>query len=189
MILMNLFIGAEGVAKYLIVTRFFDIIRIGISNFTIVLFPRLANIQAAGDWVLIKNLFIKTLKRVAVFAFVIFIASLLLAKPLFLPWSKYPDAEMAALFTMFSVFIFFIAIDNVSAIYISALKLNKIPTILSIGQGIIGLLFGYLLLQRYGIIGMAAGSLLALLLTNFFFNPWYLLKEFNRHIQLVKNAE
>ncbi len=185
-ILMNLFVGAEGVAKYLIVTRFFDIIRIGISNFTIVLFPRLANIQAEGNWVLITDLFFKSLKRVTVFAFFIFLIIYFLGMPFFLKWSKYPDAEMASLFTLFAVFIFFIVIDNVSAIYISALKLNKLPTIVSIGQGVIGLLLGYFLLKQYGIIGMAAGSLIALLTTNFIFNPWYLIRQFKEYIQLQK---
>ncbi len=187
-ILMNVFIGAEGVAKYLIVTRFFDIIRIGISNFTIVLFPRLANIQAEGNWSLIKDLFFKSMKRVTVFAFFIFLATYFLAKPFFLLWSKYPDTEMASLFTLFSVFIFFIAIDNVSATYISALKLNKLPTKLSIGQGLLGLILGYFLLKQYGIIGMAGGSLIALLTTNFIFNPWYLVKKFKEHIELQKEA-
>ncbi len=187
-ILMNLFVGAEGVAKYLIVTRFFDIIRIGISNFTIVLFPRLANIQAEGNWLLITNLFFKSLKRVTVFALFIFLLTYFLGMPFFLKWSKYPDTEMASLFTLFAVFIFFIVIDNVSAIYISALKLNKLPTIVSIGQGILGLILGYFLLKEFGIIGMAAGSLIALLATNFIFNPWYLIQKFKEHIQLQKTA-
>lgn len=185
-ILMNLFVGAEGVAKYLIVTRFFDIIRIGISNFTIVLFPRLANIQAEGNWLLITDLFFKSLKRVTVFALFIFLLTYFLGMPFFLKWSKYPDTEMASLFTLFAVFIFFIVIDNVSAIYISALKLNKLPTIVSIGQGVLGLILGYFLLKEFGIIGMAAGSLIALLATNFIFNPWYLIQKFKEHIQLQK---
>jgi O-antigen/teichoic acid export membrane protein len=187
-ILMNLFVGAEGVAKYLIVTRFFDIIRIGISNFTIVLFPRLANIQAEGNWVLIADLFFKSLKRVTIFAFFIFLITYFLGMPFFLKWSKYPDTEMASLFTLFAIFIFFIVIDNVSAIYISALKLNKLPTIVSIVQGLLGLILGYFLLKEFGIIGMAAGSLIALLSTNFIFNPYYLIKKFKEHIQLQKTV-
>ena len=181
-ILMNLFVGAEGVAKYLIVTRFFEIIRIGISNFTIVLFPRLANIQAEGNWLLISDLFFKSLKRVTIFAFFIFLLTYFLGMPFFLKWSKYPDAEMASLFTLFAVFIFFIVIDNVSAIYISALKLNKLPTLVSLGQGLLGLILAYFLLKEFGIIGITAGSLIALLTTNFIFNPWYLIKKFKEHI-------
>ncbi len=188
-ILMNSFVGADGVAKYLIVTRFYDIIRIGLSNFTIVLFPRLANIQQEGNWVLIKQLFYKSLKSMTLFAVAVFLATLFIAKPFFLQWSKYPDAEMASLFTLFSLFILFIVIDNVSATYISALKLNRMPTIVSIFQGIIGLVLGYFLLALYGIIGMALGSLIALLITNFIFNPWYLIKSFNEHIATQKQYD
>jgi O-antigen/teichoic acid export membrane protein len=188
-ILMNSFVGADGVAKYLIVTRFYDIIRIGLSNFTIVLFPRLANIQQEGNWVLIKQLFYKSMKSMTLFAVVVFLATIFIAKPFFLQWSKYPDAEMASLFTLFSLFILFIVIDNVSATYISALKLNRMPTIVSIFQGIIGLILGYFLLLQYGIIGMALGSLIALLITNFIFNPWYLLKTFQQYIDTQKKYD
>jgi O-antigen/teichoic acid export membrane protein len=111
---INLFIGAEGVSKYLIVTRFFDIIRIGISNFTIILFPRLAKIQAEGNWVLISDLFYKSLKGVSVFAFFIFLLTYFVGMPFFLKWSRYPDSEMSSLFSLFAVFIFFIAIDNIN---------------------------------------------------------------------------
>jgi len=41
--------------------------------------------------------------------------------------------------------------------------------------------------MKYGIIGMAIASLTALLCTNFIFNPLYLLKKINQHIQLPTN--
>jgi len=71
-ILMNMFIGAEGVAKYLIITRFYEIIRIGVANFTIILFPTLATIQAEGNWSLIREMFFKSLIRVSAFALFVF---------------------------------------------------------------------------------------------------------------------
>ena len=183
-ILMNFFIGAEGVAKYLIITRFYDIIRIGLSNFTIVLFPTLAKFQTEGNWVLLKAFFYKSLFRVSVFAIVIFLLTLFIAKPFFLNWSKYSDTEMNTLFIVFSIFILFIVIENVAATFISALKLNRLPTIVAIFQGILGLILGYFLLMKYGIIGMAIASLIALICTNFIFNPWYLVKKMNEHIKL-----
>jgi len=183
-ILMNFFVGAEGVAKYLIITRFYDIIRIGLSNFTIVLFPTLAKIQAEGNWVLLKSFFYKSLLRVSIFAILVFFLTLFIAKPFFLNWSKYSDTEMNTLFIVFSIFILFIVIENVAATFISALKLNRLPTIVAIFQGILGLLLGYFLLMKYGIIGMAIASLIALISTNFIFNPWYLVKKMNEHIKL-----
>jgi len=50
---------------------------------------------------------------------------------------------MALLFSVFAVFIMFIVMDNVSATFISALKLNQVPTLVSILQGILGLTLGY----------------------------------------------
>ncbi len=87
------------------------------------------------------------------------------------------------LFKLFSVFIMMIVFDNVSAVFLSALRFNKLQTIVAIGQGILGLMLGYILFHYYGIAGIAIGSIIALLVTNFLFNPLYLVKQMNRHIQ------
>ena len=175
-------LGLVVVAKYVVVNRFYDIVRMGIANFTLVLFPSLAAMQAEGNWVLIKKLFFKMLRRITLICIVAFIALVTIGEKAFIFWSKQNDAETHSLYQVFAIFIMLIVIDNVSAVFLSAFKLNKLQTVISIVQGLIGLVLGYVLLKIYGIVGVAAASVVALLVTNFIFNPVYLVKNINKKL-------
>lgn len=181
-IMMNMIAGSTGVAKYLMITRFYDMMRIGLSNFTAVLFPVLASIQEEGRWDQIRSYFFRSLLRVSIMGGIIFVLVWWIGKPLFLQWSKFNDPEMSRLFMVFSVFILFIVIDNVSATFLGAFRENKASTLMALVQGALGLGLGYLLLLKMGVTGMALASLIALLLTNFWFNPWYLVKLIKKHM-------
>lgn len=175
-IMLNRFGDANSIAKYLLVTRFFDIIRIGIANFMAVLFPTLISIQASGNWVLIKRNFLLSLQRSGLLSFFAIGIVVILVKPYFLIWSKFNDAEIAHLFVAYGVFVFLIAIDNISATFLGALKFNKAPTIVSIVQGLLALILLYFLLPTMGVMGAVVSSIIALALTNLLFNPLYLLR-------------
>lgn len=181
-ILMNMVAGSTGVAKYLMITRFYDMMRIGLTNFTAVLFPVLASIQEAGRWDQIRSYFFRSILRISIMGVIIFLLVVLVGKPFFLQWSKFNDPEMSRLFLIFSVFILFIVIDNVSATFLGAFRENKATTIMAVFQGILGLSLGYFLMLNMGVSGMALASLIALLLTNFWFNPWYLMKLIKKHL-------
>lgn len=181
--LINKHATSESVAKYLLVMKFYDIIRMGIANFMLVLFPTIAIVQSKGDWVEIKQSFFKALARISLMAFSIMLLNLLLIKPYFLTWSKFNDPEMANLFMLFGAFIFVIAVDNVSSTFLSALKFNRMPTIISIFQGMIGLTIGYYFLPIYGVAGVAIASIIALSCTSLLFNPIYLLVKIKRQMQ------
>jgi hypothetical protein len=60
-------------------------------------------------------------------------------------------------------------------VFLHALRLNKMQTIISLVQGTIALLLGFILLKEFGVIGFAFASITALLLTNFFYNPAFLI--------------
>jgi O-antigen/teichoic acid export membrane protein len=186
LIMMNMIAGSTSVAKYLMITKFYDIMRIGLTNFTVVLFPTLATIQAEGDWARIRQMFFSSMKRILILGVFIFLVVWVVGKPFFLKWSKFDDAEMSLLFIIFAVFILFIVIDNVSATFLAALRENKVPTIVSLFQGLLGLLLGYILLLKMGVAGLALASLIALLSTNLWFNPVFLLKQINSKINLQK---
>lgn len=183
--LINRHASAESVAKYLLVTRFYDIIRMGIANFMLVLFPTIAIVQSEGNWMEIRGSFFKALSRIFLMALVVMALNFLLVKPYFLLWSKFNDAEIANLFIIFGLFIFVIAIDNVSSTFLSALKFNRMPTIVSIGQGIIGLTIGYFFLPIYGVAGVAMASIIALSCTSLLFNPVYLLFMIRRQLAIA----
>lgn len=187
-LLLNRFADAASIAKYLVVARFFDIIRMGIANFMAVLFPTLALTQAAGDWAAIRKRFFASLQQSGLLAFFIMLITMVVVRPFFIRWSQFNDTEITYMFVAYGIFIFFIAIDNISATFLSALKLNKLPTIVSIVQGIAGLALMLILLPKHGIPGAIAASIIALLGTSFLFNPYYLLKMIHQKIALPESG-
>ncbi|MDE3236511.1 MAG: oligosaccharide flippase family protein [Bacteroidota bacterium] len=178
-IMISALMGSTQVAKYLVVTRFFDIIRIGMTNFTQVLFPSLAVMEANGDWIRIKKTFWRTFLGILLLVLLAFPILFIWGQKVFILWSKQSDAEIVHLYLLFSAFILLIVLDNVSAIFLAALKLNKSQTVISILQGCIGLLLGLSLMKYYGVAGMVIASITALLLTNLIFNPVFLLRKIN----------
>lgn len=179
-IMLNALTGKADVAKYILVTRFLDVVRLGATNFTIILFPSLTSLEAKGEWVQLRSNYFAILKRVIVFSLLMLLLLLTIGKYIFEWWSGEGGEEMMNLYYVFSVFTILIVIDNVSAVFLNAFRLNKVQTILSIGQGSIALLVGYFLLQSYGLVGMAFGSILALLCTNFIYNPLFLMRQLKR---------
>ncbi|MFZ8272509.1 hypothetical protein ACO1K0_14150, partial [Staphylococcus aureus] len=69
-------------------------------------------------------------------------------------------------FKLFSLFIVLVVLDNVAVVFLAALKFNKLPTIISLFQGALGLFLGYIWLQQEGIAGVIKASLVAFICTN-----------------------
>jgi O-antigen/teichoic acid export membrane protein len=103
-----------------------------------------------------------------------------LGKWIFQYWSGQTNPSIMQLFTLMAIFTLLIVIDNVSAVFLHALRLNKTQTIISIVQGAIAMVLGYFLLTQMGIIGFAIASITALVLTNFMYNPLFLIKQLKR---------
>jgi len=175
-IMISSVLGAADVAKYLLVTRFFDIVRIGLTNFTQILFPSLASMEANGKWLEIRRTFWKSFISIVIVVMLSVPFLLTIGKQIFVWWSKQNDMDILRVYSLFSVFILLIVLDNVSSVFLAALKLNKIQTLLSMVQGIIGLIFGYILMKNQGVTGVVIASIIALLVTNFIFNPLFLLR-------------
>ncbi|NCI49118.1 oligosaccharide flippase family protein [Sediminibacterium roseum] len=182
-IMLNQLVTKAQVAKYVLVTRFFDAIRLGSTNFTTVLFPSLAISEAKGEWGALKDTYFTVLSRVAVLA-VIGLAFLLTAgKMIFQYWSGQNSGDILTLYVFLSIFTMLIVVDNVSAVFLNALRLNRGQTIISIGQGILALLIGSVLLRKMGIAGMAVGSITALAVTNLIYNPVHLVSVMKKKIR------
>jgi len=178
-LILNYYNGPEIAAKYLVVVRFFDIIRIAATNFTQVLFPKIIQVEFLGDWNLIKHMLFSVYKRIAILVIIISIVIYFYGFNLFVYWSHLNDPTLLLLFNLYLIFTAFIILDNVAVIFLSALKLNKVPTLVSIGQGLFGIILSITLLDYLGYIGILAGFLISFLLTNLFFNPYYLLRTIN----------
>ncbi len=181
-LILNYFSGPEIAAKYLAIVRFFDIIRIASTNFTQVLFPKIIQNEVENQWAVIKNMFLTILKRIGLLVFVLIILLSLIGADLFRLWMGFIDTQVNALFGLYLVFTALIIIDNVSVIFLSALKLNKVPTIISIFQGLFGIILSIILLKTIGFTGLVIGFLSSFVLTNLLFNPFYLLRSINSKV-------
>lgn len=179
-ILLNSFATKAEVASYILVTRFFDVVRMGTTNFTVILFPSIAQKEANGEWNTLKQTYYRVLTSVVLLCVFMLIFLLSLGKWIFQYWSGQTNPSIMQLFTLMAIFTLLIVIDNVSAVFLHALRLNKTQTILSIVQGAIAMVLGYFLLTQMGIIGFAIASITALVLTNFIYNPLFLIKQLKR---------
>jgi O-antigen/teichoic acid export membrane protein len=62
-LILNFFNGPVIAAKYLVIVRFFDIVRIAATNFTQVLFPKIIQVEFLGDWKLLKHMLLVSTKK------------------------------------------------------------------------------------------------------------------------------
>lgn len=178
-ILISNFVDSINVARYLLVTKFYEVIGVGIANFTMVLFPSLSDLQAKGNWIQLKKTFLRVLFRVAIIVFLVFAFVLTVGKKIFIFWSNYNDPLILSLFMYYSFFVAIILIEHVPTVFLSALKLNKWPSIVATIQGVLGLMISYFLLPKFGISGAIFASIISFALTNCWFNPFYLITNLN----------
>ena len=182
-LILNYYNGPIIAAKFLVVVRFFDIIRIAATNFTQVLFPKIIQVEFLGDWKLLKQMLFSVYRKISILIIFITLFLYFFGFQLFVYWSRLNDPTLSLLFNLYLIFTALIIFDNVSVIFLSALKLNKIPTLVSIGQGLLGILLSIFLLYYIGYIGILAGFLISFIFTNLFFNPYYLLKSVNKRLE------
>ena len=64
-VILNYFSGPEIAAKYLVIVRFFDIIRIAATNFTQVLFPKIILAEVQNQWDGLKKMYYSILKKIS----------------------------------------------------------------------------------------------------------------------------
>lgn len=179
---INYLVGSVQAAKYLVISKFYDIIRLAATNFTQVLFPKIIQIEVEQDWLKIKSLFLQIIRRVSIMVLLIVLIIYWFGPYIFIKWSKINDYETIFTFKLFAILIGGIIIDNVSVIFLNALKLNKTPTFVSITQGVLGILLSYYFVKQYNLIGFVFGAGLSFMLTNMLFNPIYLIKSLNHKI-------
>jgi O-antigen/teichoic acid export membrane protein len=167
--------GPHVVAQFVLFNRFFEIIRFAVSNFTLVLQPIIVDSEVNNPSK-VKHLYITSIVRVVLLLIGVFLIFNQWGYEIFMWWSKHRYVFDKSLFQLFLLYTILILIDNVSALFLSALKLNKTPTLISLVQGCLVVLAPVLFYETYGLFGVIAASCVALLLTNFIFNPVYLWK-------------
>lgn len=181
-VILNYFNGPEVAAKYLVVVRFFDIIRIAATNFTQVLFPKIIQAEVIYQWAALKKMFYTLLKRISLLVIIILILFWTLGFKIFEYWIGINDDQIITLYHLYLIFTCLIILDHVSVVFLSALKFNKLPTILSIVQGVFGIILSIIFLKYIGSIGLLVGFFTSFIFTNLFFNPAYLVYSMNKKV-------
>jgi O-antigen/teichoic acid export membrane protein len=175
--ILNQFAGPALVAEFVVFTRFFEIIRTSVSNFTVVLFPSIVTQERDHDRKKLLSMFISAFSRTTIILFVIFILLFIFGEDVFVFWTKNQVHFNSKLFILFLVFTVLILLDNVSALFLSALKMNRLTTVVSLVQGVLVLLLTALTVNHYGLVGVVLSSILALCLTSLLFNPVHLINQ------------
>jgi O-antigen/teichoic acid export membrane protein len=174
--ILNQFAGPALLAEFVVFTRFFEIIRTSVSNFTVVLFPAIVTQERDHDRRKVLSMFTSAFYRTAIILAIIFVILFVFGEDVFVFWTKKQVNFDSKLFILFLVFTILILFDNVSALFLSALKLNRLTTIVSIIQGLLVLVLTTLTVGQYGLVGVVLSSILALCMTSLLFNPIYLVK-------------
>ncbi len=174
-VLLGKYLTDTQMATFLLIFRFFEVIRIGMTNFTQVLFPTISMRQAAGDWKGIYANFKMVFLRVFALSLLIFSFIFWKGYDVFIWWSDYYNSESLSTFQVYTLYVFFLVIDHVAVIYLLALKFNKVPAIISILQSVLSLFATIIFIQQIGLPGAVWASLLLFGLTSLIFNPLYLM--------------
>ena len=179
-VLLAKYLTDTQMATFLLIFRFFEVIRIGMTNFTQVLFPTISMRQASGDWKGIYSNFKMVFLRVFALSLLIFSFIFWKGYDVFVWWSDYYNSESLSTFQVYTLYVFFLVIDHVAVIHLLALKFNKMPAIISILQSVLSLFATIFFIQQIGLAGAVWASLLLFGLTSLIFNPLYLMHQLRK---------
>lgn len=176
-ILMGNLLDAQAVSKYVLITRFYEVVRIGMGNFTLILFPTIAILESSNSWKQLFAQFKTVALRITVLCVIAVFILLTIGKYLFVAWSGMEDQEILSTYIGYTFLILLLIIEHVPVVFLTALKMNRYPTIVSMVQGILGLMLSYWLIPIYGILGVVIASIAALTVTSLWFSFWYLFQQ------------
>lgn len=174
-IVLSHYLTVTQLTIFLLVFRFFEVLRTGMTNFTQVLFPSISMLQAQGNWALIRARFKIIFIRVFIFSSVVFLLLWWKGHALFGWWSHYNTPETSDVFQVYSMYVALLVVDHVAVVFLLALKFNKIPSLVSTAQSFLSLIATVYFIQFWGLPGAVWASLALFATTSLIFNPVYLL--------------
>jgi len=173
-IMMSHLLTAGQMTIYLLVFRFFEIVRTGLTNFAMLLFPSITQKQKEGNWRGVLLYYKKSLFLVALITAVTMAGLFVRGYELFVYWSNIKTDTALTVYLIYCVYIALIVVDHVSGVFLSALKFNKNTAVVSSIQSLLLLMLTYILIKEFGVFGAALASLIAFVSTSLWYNPWHL---------------
>ena len=173
-IMMSHLLTAGQITIYLLVFRFFEIVRTGLTNFAMLLFPSITQKQKEGNWRGVLLYYKKSLFLVALITAVTMAVLFVWGYEIFVYWSKIKTDTALTVYLIYCVYIALIVVDHVSGVFLSALKFNKNTAVVSSIQSLLLLMLTYIFIKEFGVFGAALASLIAFVSTSLWYNPWHL---------------
>ena len=173
-IMMSHLLTAGQMTIYLLVFRFFEIVRTGLTNFAMLLFPSITQKQKEGNWRGVLLYYKKSLFLVALITAVTMAGLFVWGYEIFVYWSKIKTDTALTVYLIYCVYIALIVVDHVSGVFLSALKFNKNTAVVSSIQSLLLLMLTYIFIKEFGVFGAALASLIAFVSTSLWYNPWHL---------------
>jgi len=176
-VVMSHYFSSTQMAIFLMVFRFYEVLRLGMTNFAQVLFPSISALQAKGEWALLTKKFKEVWVRVFVLSLVVLVLLIMWGNRVFIWWSGYDSPEGNTLFLSYALYLFLLVVDHVSVIFLLGLRFTKIPAIVSTIQSLLSVVVTIYFIKIWGLPGVVWASLLLFVLTTLVFNPVYLLQK------------
>jgi len=180
-VVMSHYLSSTQMAIFLMVFRFYEVLRLGMTNFAQVLFPSISALQAKGEWALLTKKFKEVWVRVFVLSLVVLVLLIMWGNRVFIWWSGYDSPEGNTLFLSYALYLFLLVVDHVSVIFLLGLRFTKIPAIVSTIQSLLSVVVTIYFIKIWGLPGVVWASLLLFVLTTLVFNPVYLLQKLKEH--------
>jgi O-antigen/teichoic acid export membrane protein len=181
-VLLAQYLSVGQMTIFLLVFKFFEVIRTAMTNFTQVLFPSISMLQAEQKWSQLLRTFRRVLLRVVGFSLLVFTILLWVGNDFFNWWSGYDTLESNTLFKVYALYVFLLVIDHVSVVFLLGLKFNRLPSIVSTIQSFLSLVATVYFIQWTGLSGAVLASLLLFATTSLIFNPLYVLYQLKQRI-------
>lgn len=181
-LVLSHYLSVSQMTIFLLVFKFFEVVRTAMTNFTQVLFPSISKLQADGQWKNLFDSFKRVLLRMIVFSLGVLVLLLLVGEDFFSWWSGYHTLESTTLFKVYAFYVFLLVIDHVSVVFLLGLKFNRLPSIVSSAQSLLSLVATVYFIQWAGLPGAVGASLLLFATTSLIFNLLYVLYQLKQRI-------
>lgn len=173
-IMMSHLLTAAQMTIYLLVFRFFEIIRAGLTNFAMLLFPTITSRQKMGDWIGLQQYYTRAIIAVSIIVGLTMSAVLIWGDEVFVYWSKEQSPIALSLFFVYGIYVGLLVIDHVSVVFVGALKFNRNTSVMSSVQSVLLIILTYVFIRQYGVLGAAFASVTAFVTTSLWYNPFHL---------------
>lgn len=172
-LVISAFIGVSAITGYALVYRFVGIVGQMLSNIVAVLFPEVARMFALKQYRQILRLHDRLFVYMIGIALVCFGGLYLVGEWVFALWMGDLALFDRRLFIIFLMTNGLFVISIPATYFLGAVGWHRFSTSLGLVQGVVNLALSIALIGHFGVIGVALGTLISFILTNFVANIIY----------------